>query len=350
MASPDTPEFARRLVAWQKSRGRHDLPWQAQADHDPYRVWLSEIMLQQTQVATVIPYYERFLARFPDLAALAAAPVEAVLGLWSGLGYYARARNLHRAAQLVAAGGGFPRAPEAIARLPGIGRSTAAAIAVFAFGARAPILDGNVKRVLARAFGIAGFPGEKAVERRLWALAESLLPAEDLPAYTQGLMDLGATLCARAKPACAACPVGKLCVARREDRVAELPAPRPKRAQPRRRATLLVLRKEGRVLLERRPPAGIWGGLLSLPELPEGEADAGGFAARLFGCTVATTRALPTLKHAFTHFRLDIAPLLCEVSEERPAAREAELVWLGAEELAAAALPTPVRRILAALS
>ena len=192
-------EFAHALIRWQKSDGRHDLPWQQQGRADPYRIWLSEIMLQQTQVATVIPYYRRFLARFPDLARLAAAPTEDVMALWSGLGYYARARNLQRAAQVVVAkhGGRFPRRIEDIKALPGIGRSTAAAIAVFAFGARAAILDGNVRRVLARAFGIEGFPGEKAVEARLWALAESLLPQRELVAYTQGLMDLGATLCTR---------------------------------------------------------------------------------------------------------------------------------------------------------
>ena len=201
----DTPaDFARSLIRWQKRAGRHDLPWQQKGRADPYRVWLSEIMLQQTQVATVIPYYRRFLDRFPDLARLAAAPAEDVMALWSGLGYYARARNLQRAAQAIVAthGGRFPHRIEDIEALPGVGRSTAAAIAVFAFGARAAILDGNVKRVLARVFGVDGFPGDKTVEARLWALAESLLPERDLVAYTQGLMDLGATLCTRSSPRC----------------------------------------------------------------------------------------------------------------------------------------------------
>lgn len=194
-------EFATRLTAWQREHGRHDLPWQGGTD--PYRIWLSEIMLQQTQVETVIPYYQRFLARFPDVAALAAAPVEDVMTLWSGLGYYARARNLHRAAQRIMSdhGGRFPTTAAEISTLPGVGRSTAAAIAAFAFGERGAILDGNVKRVLSRIFGVDGFPGEKAVENRLWTLAESLLPERDIGRYIQAQMDLGATLCTRARPA-----------------------------------------------------------------------------------------------------------------------------------------------------
>ncbi len=219
--------FAARVVAWQRAHGRHDLPWQR--TRDPYRIWLSEIMLQQTQVATVVPYYDRFLAAFPDVAALAAAPEDRVLERWSGLGYYRRAHHLHAAAKMVVArhGGAFPRDPSAIAALPGIGRSTAAAIAAFAFGARAAILDGNVKRVLARHRGIGGYPGAPRVERTLWALAESLLPARGIETYTQALMDLGATICTRAAPRCAACPVAAGCVARRSGRAAELPSPRP---------------------------------------------------------------------------------------------------------------------------
>ena len=326
-------DFARRLIAWQKRHGRHDLPWQKQ--HDPYRVWLAEIMLQQTQVATVIPYYRRFLARFPGLAGLAAAPQEEVMALWSGLGYYARARNLQRAAQAIVAthGGRFPRRIEDIEALPGIGRSTAAAIAVFAFGARAAILDGNVRRVLARAFGIEGFPGEKAVEARLWALAESLLPERDLVAYTQGLMDLGATLCTRGKPRCGDCPLAAQCVARREDRIAALPTPRAKRAVPQRSVRVLVLRHRGRVLLEQRPPHGIWGGLLSLPELSDGKLPR----------RYADAMPLPVVRHAFTHFRLDIMPLVAKVSRRDTAP---EGVWLSLKQLDEAPLPSPIRKIL----
>ncbi len=332
-------EFAHALIHWQKQDGRHDLPWQQKGRADAYRVWLSEIMLQQTQVATVIPYYARFLARFPDLARLAAAPAEDVMTLWSGLGYYARARNLQRAAQEVVAkhGGRFPRRIGDIEALPGIGRSTAAAIAVFAFGERAAILDGNVKRVLARVFGIEGFPGEKAVDARLWALAESLLPQREMVAYTQGLMDLGATLCLLRRPRCGDCPVAAQCVARREERIAELPTPRAKRVVPQRSVRVLVLRHRGRVLLQQRPPHGIWGGLLSLPELPDGKLPQ----------RYADAQPLPVVRHAFTHFRLDILPLVAKVSRHDTAP---EGVWLSLKQLDTAPLPAPIRRILEKLA
>jgi A/G-specific adenine glycosylase len=349
-ATPPSAHFATLLIRWQKSHGRHGLPWQhgGSQRRDAYRIWLSEIMLQQTRVATVIPYYERFLRRFPDVATLAAAPVEDVMALWSGLGYYARGRNLHRAAREIVAlhAGAFPRRLDAIEALPGIGRSTAAAIAVFAFGTRAAILDGNVKRVLARVFGIRGFPGDKAVERQLWALAESLLPTRDRVAYTQGLMDLGATVCTRGRPACSRCPLASLCAALRSGRVAELPAARAKRERPRRTVILLILLKDGAVLLERRPPSGIWGGLLSLPEL---DGDAHAMAARRYGCRIGATRKLPPVHHAFTHFHLEIVPLLCAAVELAVHAGESGALWLGLDETATAALPAPVRRILAGL-
>ena len=338
-------DFADRLVRWQKKHGRHDLPWQNTTD--PYRVWLSEIMLQQTQVATAVPYYARFLDRFPTLAALAAAPVEEVMALWSGLGYYARARNLHACAQALAArhDGRFPPHPDELTALPGIGRSTANAIAVFCFGAQLPILDGNVKRVLARCFGIDGFPGTAAVESRLWRHAESLLPAQHLPAYIQGQMDLGATICTRGRPRCDACPLTEICVARRDGRVAELPTPRPAKAQPERKATLLVLQHKDRVLLEQRPPTGIWGGLLSLPELPEG-ADPVLHAAERLGARIIAVSPAPTFLHAFTHFRLHISPLLCD-AQPLPRAAEPGLRWMDRAALAGAGLPAPVRKILA---
>ncbi|NMG75566.1 A/G-specific adenine glycosylase [Aromatoleum diolicum] len=339
-------EFAQRLIDWHRDHGRHDLPWQRTCD--PYRIWLSEIMLQQTQVDTVIPYYARFLARFPDIATLAAAPLDDVLALWSGLGYYARARNLHKAAQAVMAvhGGHFPARAEAIATLPGIGRSTAAAIAAFAFGERAAILDGNVKRVLCRAFGVDGFPGERAVEQRLWTLAEALLPDADVGTYIQAQMDLGATLCTRGKPACERCPMAGLCVARREDRIAELPAARPRKAVPQRHVRVAVIHADGRVLLERRPPAGIWGGLLALPEIPDSEADAGRWLETRFGLAPRASRALAPLNHAFTHFRLEITPIRFEVSDAGHSVVDAEHRWLALAELDSAGLPTPVRRIL----
>lgn len=344
---PD-PEFARRLVRWHHQHGRHDLPWQ---DHgEAYPIWLSEIMLQQTQVETVIPYYHRFLARFPDLASLAAAPVEAVMALWSGLGYYARARNLHRCAQVIMAehGGRFPSQAAAIAELPGIGRSTAAAIAAFAFGERAAILDGNVKRVLCRVFGVAGFPGEKAVEARLWHLAEDLLPQAEIGTYIQAQMDLGATLCTRARPACERCPLAGMCVALREGRQGELPTPRARKTPPRRSCRVAVLLEGGQVLLERRPPTGIWGGLLSLPEIPP-DADARDWALACLGLAVEPGGTLPPLTHAFTHFVLEIRAELMRVGAMPPRARESAHRWQALDSLEQAALPSPIRRILASL-
>ncbi|MDR1424602.1 MAG: A/G-specific adenine glycosylase [Azoarcus sp.] len=342
-------DFATLLTVWQRAHGRHGLPWQS--SRDPYRIWLSEIMLQQTQVTTVIPYYARFLARFPDVAALAAAPVEDVMALWSGLGYYARARNLHRAACAVMTehGGRFPVTATALAGLPGVGRSTAAAIAAFASNERGAILDGNVKRVLCRAFGIEGFPGERAVEERLWALAESLLPShgEDIGIYLQAQMDLGAIVCTRTRPACERCPLAGACAARQTNRVAELPTPRPRKTPPRRAATLAVVIHDGRVLLERRPPTGIWGGLLTLPEVPAGMAS-DLWAARNFALDAACieARALAPLTHTFTHFTLDIAPWRIDLAQAPRAQGAPAWQWLPLAQLTGAALPTPVRKIL----
>lgn len=341
-------DFANRLLDWHAQHGRHDLPWQA--TRDPYRVWLSEIMLQQTRVETVIPYYARFLACFPDVASLAAAPVEDVLALWSGLGYYARARNLHKAAQAVMQehGGQFPQRAIDIAALPGIGRSTAAAIAAFCFGERAAILDGNVKRVLCRAFGIDGFPGERAVEERLWALADALMPAARGGDYIQAQMDLGATLCSRSRPDCARCPLASDCVALASGRVAELPQARPKKAVPQRHVRVAVIERAGSVLLERRPPSGIWGGLLALPEITEGE-DAADWLLRRFGKPASETQALATVRHVFSHFRLDIEPVLLRTQKRGTTVAEAGMEWLALDALDEAGLPAPVRRILDAI-
>jgi A/G-specific adenine glycosylase len=348
--------FASRLIAWHERHGRHDLPWQIdwQQRRDPYRVWLSEIMLQQTQVATAMPYYRRFVQRFPRLADLAAAPLAEVMALWSGLGYYARARNLHRAAQLMMEkhGGTLPPSAEALAALPGIGRSTAHAIAVVCFGARLPILDGNVKRVLCRVFGVEGFPGTAAVESRLWHHAEELLaevPKAALPAYIQAQMDLGATLCTRSRPRCADCPLADTCVARTTHRVAELPQPKPRRTLPERSATFLVLLHDECVLLERRPPSGLWGGLLALPELPPG-ADAATYSERHHPIRVsgaAPPRCVPlaTFTHSFSHFRLHITPLIVHVTPHA-AAMEPGQQWLPLTQRDTAALPAPVRQIL----
>ncbi len=345
---PDPADgFAARLVAWQRRHGRHDLPWQEDWRRlgDPYRVWLSEIMLQQTQVATVIPYYRKFTGRFPRLEDLAGAETAAVMPYWSGLGYYARARNLHRCAQTVVErhGGAFPADPAALADLPGIGRSTANAIAAACFGARVPILDGNVKRVLARYFAIDGYPGLQAVEKRLWALAQSLLPEREVAAYHQAQMDLGATLCTRTRPRCGDCPLAGACAALAGGRVGTLPTAKPRRQVPEREATVLILVQEGRLLLLRRPPAGIWGGLLSLPELADGETTAEGAAS--LGLELQAESALPALRHAFTHFRLRIRPRLCRV-RPLPRAGEPEGLWLPVGEAIGAGVPAPIRRIL----
>lgn len=337
--------FASRLIAWQKERGRHDLPWQR--TRDPYRIWLSEIMLQQTQVATVVPYYRRFVAEFPDVARLAAAPVERVLALWSGLGYYRRAHLLHAAAKAIVEthGGAFPRAIEAIAKLPGIGRSTAAAIAAFAFGARTAILDGNVKRVLARHAGIEGFPGEAKVERALWRRAEALLPDRDIEAYTQALMDLGATVCLRRAPRCNACPVAHDCVARRAGRIDRLPAPRPRKDLPQRAVSVLLLERHDEVLLEKRPATGIWAGLWSLPELAPG-ADAVAHCQARFGAEISLASPLPAIEHGFTHFRLTLHPQPCVVRGWPRRAEEPGLLWMPLAEVGGAALPAPIKKLL----
>lgn len=346
-ASPikNKPAFAARLLAWHKHHGRHDLPWQG--TREPYRLWVAEIMLQQTQVAAVIPYYLRFLERFPDIAALAGAPEDEVLRLWSGLGYYSRARNLQRAAQLVAErhGGVFPRGIAEIEALPGIGRSTAAAIAAFAYGTRAAILDGNVKRVLARHFAVAGFPGEKRVEDRLWQLAEEQLPPRNLGRYTQALMDLGATLCTRAKPRCADCPLASSCRALAQGRVGDFPAPRPAKMGPTRATHMLLLVRNGELLLEKRPPSGIWGGLWSLPELADG-ASVRRHCRTHYGCGIAAPQRLAPLAHGFTHFKLEIQPLLCRVEKLAAGAREPGHIWLTLEEAHGAAIPVPVRKLI----
>jgi len=348
-ASPDASatmqDFARRVIAWQKTHGRHDLPWQR--SRDPYAVWVSEIMLQQTQVAAVIPYYERFMRRFADVAALASAPIDDVMQLWAGLGYYSRARNLHRAAGAVmqAHAGRFPATAEDLATLPGVGRSTAAAIASLAYGTRCAILDGNVKRVLCRYFAVEGDPASSAVERRLWSLAESLAPERDIAAYTQGMMDIGATVCVRSRPRCQVCPLREGCAAFEQGRADELPQARKRKPVPERSVAMLVLRHGAQVLLEKRPPAGIWGGLWSLPEA-DIDTDLAALCAQRFGASDVDMRALPELMHGFTHFRLRIRPWCIDVRALGRNAAEPGCVWLPLEEARGAALPVPVRRIL----
>ncbi len=352
------PSFSRAVIAWQQQHGRHALPWQNTTD--AYRVWLSEIMLQQTQVAAVLDYYGRFLARFPTLQELAAAPSEDVMALWSGLGYYTRARNLHACAKRVVAeyGGQFPSNPALLADLPGIGRSTAAAIAAFSYGTRAAILDGNVKRVFARVFGIDQFPGAKAVEDALWRRADALLPDSGIESYTQGLMDLGATLCTRSSPACERCPLSQRCVALATGRTAELPVRKPKKAIPEKHATLLAVVDRRQVLLEQRPDSGIWGGLLSLPELDGHAATAGGGSAAAAAARAVATIALPRtfgaiesietllpLVHVFTHYKLHITPVRIALAGRQPLGPQ--YVWWDLANIEAAPLPAPVKKLLA---
>jgi A/G-specific adenine glycosylase len=307
--------LARRLLRWFDEHGRHDLPWQKPPE--PYRIWVSEIMLQQTQVTTVVAYFERFIDRFPTLEVLAEADLDEVLALWSGLGYYARARNLHRAAREIAAerGGKLPRTLEGLMTLPGIGRSTAGAILALSGAGRHPILDGNVKRVLVRYHGISGWPGQASVERELWRHAERHTPRRRVAAYTQAIMDLGATLCTRSRPACGACPLVADCEAKRAGSQQDLPAPRPRRARFERRVRLLLIRDPatGRFLLRRRPPHGIWGGLFSVPELGDGESPAL-WCRRHLGAAIATERGLATLSHALTHGDLLLEPRLLELA------------------------------------
>ncbi|MDR2173046.1 MAG: A/G-specific adenine glycosylase [Burkholderiales bacterium] len=339
------PDIASRLIAWQRRQGRHHLPWQN--TRDAYRIWLSEIMLQQTQVTTVIGYYERFMQKFPTVQTLAAAPLARVLEHWSGLGYYRRAHHLHAAAQSVVNdyGSVFPESQEQLMALPGIGRSTAAAIAVFAFGRRAAILDGNVRRFLARHHGIEGFPGLPAVEKTLWSLAEQLLPRQHLESYTQGLMDLGAQICTRNKPLCAQCPLCSDCVAYRQNRVQELPTPRSGKAPVRRDFCLLILRRNSRVLLETRADRGIWSGLWSFPECNTSNNLAALIRTR-WGLTLIAKTAQPVMVHKLTHRTLHITPILATVRGRLRNATALEARFLSLPEARQCALPAPVRRLL----
>ncbi|HEX5364957.1 MAG TPA: A/G-specific adenine glycosylase [Gallionella sp.] len=357
--------FSSRLIRWQRQHGRHGLPWQAA---DAYRVWLSEIMLQQTQVATVIPYYQRFIASFPDIEALASATEEQVLAHWSGLGYYARGRNLHRAAQIIAKryGGEFPQMFEQLVELPGIGRSTAAAICALAYHQRHAILDGNVRRVLSRHRGIEGWAGNKKVEALLWQQAEALLPNSsprpagervrerggsnsDIATYTQALMDMGAAVCTRSKPQCTVCPVQADCVASQTDRIAELPSSRPKKAVPERHATFLLLKHGNDILLEKRPGSGIWGGLWCPPQIDDGQGVVADYV-RQNGIEANERTDLPAFSHTFTHFKLHITPVLLQLERKPQRVQQANSVWLDVAEALQAAIPTPVRKLLGQVS
>jgi A/G-specific adenine glycosylase len=340
--------IAPRLVAWHARRGRHDLPWQR--DRTAYRVWVSEIMLQQTQVGTVIPYFERFMRRFPDVRSLADSSPDEVLHLWTGLGYYARARNLQRAARKIRDehGGVFPSSFDAVMELPGVGRSTAGAILALSGNARHPILDGNAKRVLARHAAIDGPPDEAATLAALWEHAEAQTPRSDVAIYTQAIMDLGATVCTRASPRCADCPIAGDCRAHLEGRVAELPARRHRRGERRsRRAVMLVARRDGAVLLVQRPQTGIWGGLWCLPEF--GDRDGAAEFARRELAAAPRVTPLPDIEHSFTHFDLVITPLVAECRGASGVA-ESGALWYDLDKPARVGLPAPIRTLLGNLS
>jgi len=337
-------QFSKTLVTWQAAHGSHDLPWQQ--NRTPYRVWVSEIMLQQTQVATVIGYFGRFMARFPEPATLAAASVDEVLHLWTGLGYYARGRNLHRAAIRIRDqfGGEFPTRFEEVEGLPGIGRSTAGAILALSQGQRFAILDGNVRRVLSRWFGIEGDPLARETTNRLWRRAEECTPQDRVATYTQAIMDLGATLCTRRNPLCLHCPVADGCLARKTGRQHELPTPKLKRGRrPARHTHMVVARRpDGSVFLRQRPPAGIWGGLWAAPAFDSAE-EAHGFAARTLG---GEPQQLPVIEHAFTHFDLTITPWLVRCPGVLSVMDAPDSLWYNARQPARVGLPAPVKSLL----
>ena len=373
----DLPTFSARLLAWFDEHGRKTLPWQQ--DRTPYRVWVSEIMLQQTQVATVIPYYERFMARFPEVTDLASAPIDDVLSLWTGLGYYARARNLHKTASLVVEkfSGEFPDSVEGLESLPGIGRSTAGAILTLGHGGWAPILDGNVKRVLARYHAIEGWPGRSDVLAALWKASEAVTPRERTADYTQGIMDLGATLCTKSKPECLFCPMTEDCQARISGAQSAYPGKKPKKKTPTRETYFIIcIDSQGQLLLERRPPSGIWGGLWSFPEASNLDActnnsadkhpntDTGAVEEPDSIDVVSVTSwlneqglvaaqpwtVLPSVSHTFSHFRLEITPVTCVVQNNVSRIADSEgQGWFTIARSLTLGLPAPVVRILQSL-
>lgn len=340
-------DFSSRLIAWQKQQGRHDLPWQN--TQDPYAIWVSEIMLQQTQVAAVVGYYQRFMQRFPTIADLASADQDEVLQYWSGLGYYARARNLHQAAQMIINEfkGKFPDNFSLIQTLPGVGRSTAAAIAAFAYGQSQAILDGNVKRVLTRFYAIEGWPGNPNIEKKLWALAEKLLPEREMIAYTQGLMDLGATVCKRSKPLCERCPLQNNCESWLQKSVHLLPTPKPRKTLPEKQTTMLILMHADSILLEKRPANGIWGGLWGFPETDDSNPQ--NYASEKLGEETTISRTLPTFSHTFTHFRLIIKPIVLTLLHGSTSNNPPGCIWINIQDALSAAIPTPVRKLLETL-
>jgi A/G-specific adenine glycosylase len=338
------PEFQQRLLEWFKLYGRKNLPWQKNIT--PYRVWISETMLQQTQVSTVIPYYDRFVERFPNVESLAASAIDEVLQHWSGLGYYARARNLHKAALLIDQQGIFPDSFDELIKLPGVGRSTAGAILSIAFNRSHPILDGNVKRVLARYRAINGWPGEANVNQQLWQLSTELTPNDRVADYTQAIMDLGATLCSRHQPACLLCPLQEDCMARKTGRVADFPNRKPVKLLPVKQLVFLVLRdKQNRILLAKRPPTGIWGGLWSLPEFEHVDSAISWCAEN--DINISTQETLKSGRHNFSHYHLDYLPLHVKTDDVIHKVMEGErLLWYDTNKNQNIGLPAPIKQFL----
>lgn len=337
-------QFSAQVLDWYDKYGRKTLPWQI--DKTPYKVWLSEVMLQQTQVTTVIPYFERFMARFPTVTDLAAAPLDEVLHLWTGLGYYARARNLHKAAQQIAAqhGGVFPQTFEDVAALPGVGRSTAGAILSLSLGQHFPILDGNVKRVLARCYAVDGWPGKKEVENRLWQISETVTPANGVERFNQAMMDLGAMVCTRSRPKCELCPLNSMCVASASQSWAQYPGKKPKQTLPQRTGYFLLLQHGDNVLLSQRPPAGLWGGLFCFPQFASEEELGDWLVQREIKADNLTQ--LTAFRHTFSHFHLDIVPMWLEVQSVTACMDEGDALWYNLAQPPSVGLAAPVERLL----
>lgn len=347
LTNSDASSFASQVLAWYHQFGRKTLPWQQ--EKTPYKVWLSEVMLQQTQVATVIPYFERFMAQFPTVAELSAAPIDHVLHLWTGLGYYARARNLHKAACQIMNEhqGKFPENFEQVVALPGVGRSTAGAILSLSLGQHHPILDGNVKRVLARYYAVAGWPGQREVEGKLWALSEAVTPQREVAAFNQAMMDLGAMICTRSRPKCELCPLNDGCIAYAQHNWQNYPGKKPKKDLPTREAWLLLLKQDDRVLLEKRPSVGIWGGLYSFPQFADRTEMEHWLSQRGMN---AKQQQLTSFKHTFSHFHLQIIPVLIEPTTITALMEESVTLWYNLAQPQSVGLAAPVQRILNELS
>lgn len=343
----ESSAFARQVLTWYHQFGRKTLPWQQ--EKTPYKVWLSEVMLQQTQVTTVIPYFERFMAQFPSVAELSAAPIDHVLHLWTGLGYYARARNLHKAACQVMSEhqGQFPETFEQVVALPGVGRSTAGAILSLSLGQHHAILDGNVKRVLARYFAVEGWPGQRDVESKLWALSEAVTPQQEVAAFNQAMMDLGAMVCTRSRPKCELCPLNEGCIAHAQHNWQDYPGKKPKKDLPTREAWLLLLQLDDQVLLEKRPSLGIWGGLYSFPQFSDRLEMEEWLLQRGIK---AKQQQLNSFKHTFSHFHLQIIPVLIELSTMTALMEESVTLWYNLTQPQSVGLAAPVQRILNELS